>query len=306
VTAVVTPVMANPLGAVDSIRVQADGELTAVKEIDAGDPYLSGHYPGGPIYPGVFVIESVLQASRRYLGEPTLSLAEVESARFQAPLLPGDTLRMSLVFKPVWDGHAQYAVRAQCTRSDGSAAATLKLRCAPLGDRLRSLPAAPAGVSSPGTGSGIVDVPSLLPHRAPILLVDRVLEHRAGECAVTEYTVREDEPCYRGRASAGTAYPDTLLIESFTQACAALFVLDRRAAGLPTSGTLAFGSARAVRTHAPAFAGQVLRHEVRLDRLVGDTALVSGRTTVDGQERLTAGNLVVLVRTGLTGLTGPS
>jgi 3-hydroxymyristoyl/3-hydroxydecanoyl-(acyl carrier protein) dehydratase len=297
-----TPMMATPLDAVDSIRVQADGELTAVKEIVGDDPYLPGHYPGGAIYPGVFVIESVLQASRRYLGEPTLSLAEVESVRLQAPLLPGDTLRMSLVFKPVWDGHAQYAVRAHCTRSDGSPTATLKLRCAPLGDRLRSLPTAPA-VDFPvsGGGAGIVNVPALLPHRPPILLVDRVLEHRAGERVVTEYTVRADEPCYRGRGNAGKAYPDTLLIESFTQACAALFVLDRRAAGLPTNGTLAFGSARALRTHAPVFAGQVLRHEVRLDRLVGDTALVSGRTGVDGHERLTAGNLVVLVRAGLTG-----
>src|SRR5262249_3996045 len=60
------------------------------------EPYFAGHYPGHPIYPGVFIVEAVLQAARALLdaeGQPG-RLAEVVSARFLAPVQPGDALQV--------------------------------------------------------------------------------------------------------------------------------------------------------------------------------------------------------------------
>jgi 3-hydroxyacyl-[acyl-carrier-protein] dehydratase len=302
-TAVAAPGIAVPLSAVDEVRVDASGALTAVKTIDAGDPYLSGHYPDGAIYPGVFVIESVLQATRRLLGIPELVLAEVESVRFQAPLLPGDTLYLTLSFTTDRD---DYVVRAKGTRSDGTPAATITVRCTEPYTRLRPTPAnalkdpfRTLNVSKGSFRASQIHVRDLLPHRPPILLVDRVVEC-GGERVVTEFTVRTSQPCYWQLPSEldrqACAYPDSLVLESFTQACAVLFVMDRR----PVTGTLAFGNARAVRLYEPVLPGQTMRHEVWLDRVVGDTALVHGQTTVDGRVCLTAGSLAVLVRDGLT------
>lgn len=301
-TAVVAPGMAIPLSAVDEVRIGAAGELTAEKTITTGNPYLAGHYPGRPIYPGVFVLESVVQATRRLLGNPELVLVEVENVRFQAPLLPGDTLRLALSFTTDPDGG--YVVRARGTRADGSAAAIVTVRCAEPYERLRSAPV--ADVTPVTRPAGPLDVRDLLPHRPPILLADRVVEHVPGQRVVTEFTVRTSQPCYRALPTEADrvtcAYPDSLVIESFTQACAVLFVLERRPR--PVTGTLAFGNARAVRLFEPVLPGQTLRHEVWLERVVGDTALVRGRSTVDDRVCLTAGSMAVLARDGLTASRG--
>jgi 3-hydroxyacyl-[acyl-carrier-protein] dehydratase len=170
------------------------------------------------------------------------------------------------------------------------------VRCAEPYDRLRSAPAAETSVPE---RASMVNVRDLLPHRPPILLADRVVSYVAGERAATEFTVRTSQPCFWGLPSEmdrqACAYPDTLVVESFTQACAVLFVLDRG----PVTGTLAFGNARSVRLYEPVLPGQTMRHEVWLDRVVGDTALMHGRTTVDGRVCLTAGSLAVLARDGL-------
>lgn len=295
-TADVLPV-AVPLSAVDGVRVRGNGDLTAHKTITTRDPYLSGHYPGAPSYPGVFVLESVLQAARRLLGNPELTIAEIESVRFEAPLPPADTLHLTLTFHPVWDGDPGYLVRARGTRSDGTRAATVTVRCTEPRGRLRRTPRADRPVSLLSRRTELVNVRDLLPHRPPILLTDRVVGSVPGERVVTEFTVRANEPCYRHLPSEvdrmGCAYPDSLVLESFTQACTALLLLDR---WRPERGTPVFGSARSVRLYEPVFPGQTLRHEVWLRRCDGDTALLHGQTTVDGRICLTTGTLAVVLR----------
>jgi 3-hydroxyacyl-[acyl-carrier-protein] dehydratase len=121
---------AAPLVAVDRHTVVSPSEITAVKDIRADDPYLEGHYPDFTIYPGVFIIESVVQTVR-LLAEETLDapeeieLAGVPSVRFVTPLLPGDTLHIRCLCTAGEDG--TFRVKAECTTGAGAKAAQMKL-----------------------------------------------------------------------------------------------------------------------------------------------------------------------------------
>ena len=133
------PLTAAPLSAVDAVDAVPTGagwRLTARKRVDAAEPYLHGHFPQLTIYPGVFLVESLYQAVRAALGGPDrpLRLAQVGSARFLAPLLPGQTLRLDATVEPAGDG--ALAVRARAVRDDdGARVGELRLLLTTGGDR---------------------------------------------------------------------------------------------------------------------------------------------------------------------------
>ena len=89
---------AAPLRAVDRLQVtRRDGGLSIVARVlvDAQDPNLRGHFPGRPIYPGVFVVETLTQAMALALGGRVV-LRELTSIRFLAAVLGGDELELVL------------------------------------------------------------------------------------------------------------------------------------------------------------------------------------------------------------------
>ncbi|MBI5544820.1 MAG: hypothetical protein HY901_13100, partial [Deltaproteobacteria bacterium] len=63
--------------------------------IGAGHPYLDGHFPGMPLLPAVGQLRLVEHAAEMALGRPC-ELAAVERARFLEPIVPGDSLELSL------------------------------------------------------------------------------------------------------------------------------------------------------------------------------------------------------------------
>ncbi|MFK0249532.1 3-hydroxyacyl-ACP dehydratase FabZ family protein [Amycolatopsis azurea] len=127
------------------------------------------------------------------------------------------------------------------------------------------------------------DIRVLLPQRYPLLLVDRVLELVPGESIVTIKAVTGTEPCYEGIPDGAPAdrydYPKSLMIESFGQS-AALLWLDGREPVEDDDSTLMFIGARDYRFTGAARPGDVLRHEVRLESVLADTAFATGRTWV--------------------------
>jgi 3-hydroxyacyl-[acyl-carrier-protein] dehydratase len=125
---------AVPLTAIDELEVRSASEVVATKRIVATDPYLSGHYPDQPIYPGVFVVESARQALdalvRENRGEEwTAKLASVSSLRLLAPLLPGHTLQLHITCTDLGDGQLEAAAKG--TRDDGEPVAQVTLRVVP-------------------------------------------------------------------------------------------------------------------------------------------------------------------------------
>ena len=59
-------------------------------------PALPGHFPGRPIVPAVRILDAVMEAAQCSTNNP-LVLTAIRSAKFLAPLLPGDDASIDLV-----------------------------------------------------------------------------------------------------------------------------------------------------------------------------------------------------------------
>ncbi len=119
---------AAPLPAVDSVDVRlAEGGFGATVRVrvDPAHPTLRGHFPGLPIYPGVFVVETLCQAMTRILGPQGRrpSLRTVHSLRLTAALTGGDELTLDVAATETAGG---WRVKATGTRRDGAATGTVR------------------------------------------------------------------------------------------------------------------------------------------------------------------------------------
>ncbi|WNS46821.1 hypothetical protein [Paenibacillus sp. MMS20-IR301] len=52
-----------PLLLVDRITGQEEGKrATGIKNVSIGEPYMTGHFPGYPVMPGVLIVEALCSA----------------------------------------------------------------------------------------------------------------------------------------------------------------------------------------------------------------------------------------------------
>ncbi|MFE3546958.1 3-hydroxyacyl-ACP dehydratase FabZ family protein [Nocardia sp. NPDC059177] len=115
-----------PLSAVDKVDRIEELHAVGFKTVRATDPYMDGHYPGFPIYPAVFMVESVLQTVQHLFADRGVSIREVRSLRVRAPIIENDELRIDC------RGDAaggELVVKASCTRGDGAEAGRVVLLC---------------------------------------------------------------------------------------------------------------------------------------------------------------------------------
>jgi len=86
--------------------------IVAIKNVTVNEPYFVGHFPAGPIMPGVLVVEAMAQAGGVLLltefpdrEHKLLLFTGIERAKFRRPVTPGDQLRIE-VDVLVWRGNA--------------------------------------------------------------------------------------------------------------------------------------------------------------------------------------------------------
>jgi 3-hydroxyacyl-[acyl-carrier-protein] dehydratase len=128
----------------------------------------------------------------------------------------------------------------------------------------------------------IQEIMRKLPHRYPIILVDRVLEVVPGERIVALKNVTINEPYFMGHFPGHPVMPGVLIIESLAQACAilAFVTLDAKEG----DGTLFyFAGIDAARFKKPVIPGDQLRLEAEMGRVKRSIGKFTGRALVDGQ-----------------------
>jgi 3-hydroxyacyl-[acyl-carrier-protein] dehydratase len=143
----------------------------------------------------------------------------------------------------------------------------------------------------------LADIKALLPHRYPMLLIDRVDRVVPGESLRATKAVTGNEPCFAHLAEgARHAYPPTLLIESWCQAAGVLVVLDMPNPDVLAGRVTLFGAIKDLELAAPVWPGDVLEHRVVAQKILSDAALMEGETFVDGRCEMRVGQIVIALR----------
>lgn len=121
---------------------------------------------------------------------------------------------------------------------------------------------------------------SVLPHRYPLLLVDRVLEMDPGKRIVAIKNVTINEPVFLGHFPGRPVMPGVLLIEGMAQAGGLLLLSD-----IPNreNKLLYFASIEEAKFRRPVVPGDQIRYELEVLRLRSTYCKLAGKVTVDGQ-----------------------
>ncbi|RCS31169.1 3-hydroxyacyl-[acyl-carrier-protein] dehydratase FabZ [Rhodanobacter denitrificans] len=124
------------------VEIVPDVSVVAIKNATINEPFFQGHFPGHPVMPGVLIVEAMAQAaglltqlSRRAKGDdgsPLFYLVKVDNARFSAPVVPGDQLRLEVTQKRLVRGMGLFIAR---TLVDGKEVASCELMCAARSDK---------------------------------------------------------------------------------------------------------------------------------------------------------------------------
>ena len=105
-------------------------------------------------------------------------------------------------------------------------------------------------------------VKALIPHREPMLFIDRVISH--GEDAIhAQLDVTPDLPCFDGHFPGNPVFPGVLMIEAVAQAGALLGALTL---GLEEDTFIAFSGVDKARFPKPVLPGDVLDIHVAITR----------------------------------------
>jgi 3-hydroxyacyl-[acyl-carrier-protein] dehydratase len=124
-------------------------------------------------------------------------------------------------------------------------------------------------------------VMAALPHRYPMLLIDRVEELVPHEHIVAIKAVTINEPFFQGHFPARPIMPGVLLVEAMAQASGVLAV---ESLGLAGSGKLVYFMAiDGAKFRQPVEPGVLLRIEVRLVQDRRTVCKFAGRVLVDGK-----------------------
>lgn len=78
--------------------------------------------------------------------------------------------------------------------------------------------------SAPPTSADIQRVMELLPHRYPMLMIDRIVDMRADEFAIGIKAVSNNEPFFTGHFPGYPVMPGVLIVEAMAQTAGALVI----------------------------------------------------------------------------------
>jgi 3-hydroxyacyl-[acyl-carrier-protein] dehydratase len=127
-------------------------------------------------------------------------------------------------------------------------------------------------------------IQEILPHRAPFLLIDHVLDFEPGAWAKALKYVRADEPHFAGHFPGQPIMPGVLILEALAQTGAIALLSEN-----DNQGRIAlFGGVRKARFRAMVVPGDVLELECRLTSRRGPVGIGEAVARVKGKTACTA------------------
>ena len=124
------------------IELVPDKSAVAIKNVTINEAFFQGHFPGHPVMPGVLIVEAMAQAAglltqissrlKGTTGSPLFYLAKVDNARFNAPVVPGDQLRLEVELKRLLRSMGLFEAR---TMVGDKEVASCELMCAARSDK---------------------------------------------------------------------------------------------------------------------------------------------------------------------------
>ena len=94
-----------PILLVDKILELEEGKrIVGLKNVSVNEPVFQGHFPGFPLFPGVYILEALAQTGgilmikslNLEIGKYAIVFAGIDGARFKKPVYPGDQLILEL------------------------------------------------------------------------------------------------------------------------------------------------------------------------------------------------------------------
>lgn len=127
----------------------------------------------------------------------------------------------------------------------------------------------------------VKDIMKMIPHRYPILLVDRLLEFVPGESAVGLKNVTMNEPHFMGHFPSEPVMPGVLIIEAMAQTAALVVV---KTMGEEAEGKLVyFMTIDNAKFRKPVVPGDSMHIHVQKTQSRGPVWKFTGKAIVDGK-----------------------
>jgi 3-hydroxyacyl-[acyl-carrier-protein] dehydratase len=77
--------------------------IVGVKQVTVNEHFFQGHFPGAPVMPGVLILEAMAQVGAVYAlqqmekrDDKLVLFSGIDNGRFRRPVVPGDTLRITV------------------------------------------------------------------------------------------------------------------------------------------------------------------------------------------------------------------
>ena len=132
------------------------------------------------------------------------------------------------------------------------------------------------------TELGVDELMQILPHRYPMLMIDRLIDIRAGESAIGVKNVSRNEHYFQGHFPAKPVMPGVLIIEAMAQAAAAFTTYTEN---LDREGKIVlFTGVDRARFRRPVTPGDQLHVHVRAVQARPPVWRFEGEATVDGRK----------------------